>query len=137
MPDQLTQLAAPARLPLRRRRAGRGDVLGTPAGLGASLVQALVVLVLFATVGAGLGWLWERWWEPSIGTVFRREWFAVDAEGRYDLASLRNEFAGTAQYVALALGGGVVVGALSSFFLVGRELLALAVVLIGSISARS
>ena len=93
------------------------------------------MVLVFLVAGAALGWVWERWWEPSTGTVFRKEWFPVDAEGRYDLDALRNEFAGTAQYVVLALGGGVVLGALSSLALLGRELLALLVVLVASVLA--
>lgn len=135
MPDQLTQPPHPHSYPF-----GDGAQVATVssrrrAGPVASLLQVLGVLVVFAAVAAGLGWCWEQWWQPSIGTVFRREWFPVDAEGRYDLAGLRNEFAGTAQYVVLALSGGLVLGGLSSVLLAGRELVALVAVLAASVLA--
>ncbi|MBM7506704.1 hypothetical protein ABKW28_17350 [Nocardioides sp. 31GB23] len=134
MPDQLTHSSS-HHYPFGSSLAQPGDVRRARAGLRASLLQALGVVLVFLVAGAALGWVWERWWEPSTGTVFRKEWFPVDAEGRYDLDALRNEFAGTAQYVVLALGGGVVLGALSSLALLGRELLALVVVLVASVLA--
>jgi hypothetical protein len=127
MPDQLTHSSS-HHYPFGSSLAQPGDLRRARPGLRASLLQALGVVLVFVAAGAALGWVWERWWEPSTGTVFRKEWFPVDADGRYDLDALRNEFAGTAQYVVLALGGGVVLGALASLVLVGRELVALAVV---------
>lgn len=135
MPDQLTQPPSPPHYPFGAASAHPDDVRRPRPGVRSSLLQALGVVVVFVVVGAALGWVWERWWEPSTGTVFRKEWFPVDAEGRYDLDALRNEFAGTAQYVVLALGGGVVLGALSSLLLAGRELLALLVVVLSSVLA--
>lgn len=134
MPDQLTHSSS-HHYPFGSSLAQPGDVRRARPGLRASLLQALGVVLVFVVAGAALGWVWERWWEPSTGTVFRKEWFPVDPDGRYDLDALRNEFAGTAQYVVLALGGGVVLGALSSLVLVGRELVALLVVVLASLLA--
>ncbi|GHJ58203.1 hypothetical protein NOK12_07220 [Nocardioides sp. OK12] len=137
MPDQLTHSSSAHPYPFGGHAAHphADDVRRPRPGLRSSLLQSLAVVVVFVLVGAALGWVWERWWEPSTGTVFRKEWFPVDAEGRYDLDALRNEFAGTAQYVVLALGGGVVLGVLASLLLAGRELLALLVVGLASVLA--
>lgn len=135
MPDQLTHSSSAHPYPFGGHAAHPHDVRRARTGLRASLLQAVGVVVVFVAVGAALGWVWERWWEPSTGTVFRKQWFPVDGEGRYDLDALRNEFAGTAQYVVLALGAGVVLGALSSLLMAGRELLALLTVVVASVLA--
>ena len=135
MPEQLIRSSHAHAYPFGEHAAPHRPAGRPPAGLRSSLLQVVGLLAGFAAAGAVLGWVWEWWWEPSTGTVFRGEWFPVDAEGRYDLEALRGEFTGTATYLVLALGGGVVLGALSSLLLRGRELLALGVVVLASLLA--
>ncbi|MBU2110606.1 MAG: hypothetical protein KKE65_03005 [Actinobacteria bacterium] len=75
MSHQLTDHSAPIRVtavpPTRETRR--------------AWVRAVLVVVLFALTGAGLGVWWEHLWQPSQGTVVRHEWFVVDGDFRYDL----------------------------------------------------
>lgn len=75
-------------------------------------LEIAAVLVLFAAVGAGCGWLWFELWDQPVGTVAGGEWFA-DEEG------LRTVFDGVAWYVVLAAGGGLLAGGLAT--LLGRR----------------
>ena len=76
-------------------------------------------------MGAVCGWLWFRVWPQPTGTVFGGDWFA-DEEG------LRNVFDGTAWYVVLAVGGGLLAGALATVFGRRSPLVTLGAVLVGS-----
>jgi MFS family permease len=88
-------------------------------------LEVAAVLVLFAAVGAGCGWLWFQVWEEPVGFVYQGAWYP-DEEG------LRNVFGGTAWYVAIAAGGGLVTGAVAT--LLGRRmpLVTMGAVLAGS-----
>lgn len=94
-------------------------------GLVPYALEVVAVLVLFAAVGAGCGWLWFELWDQPVGTVAGRRWF-TDEEG------LRNVFGGTAWYVVIAAVAGLVAGAVAAGF--GRRwpLLTLGAVIAGS-----
>lgn len=127
MPDQLTPDHP---LPLPETRIHVPAVEERRAGGG---WQVLVIVALFLVVGASLGVLWEHLWSPTEGRVVRREWFVVDDQLRYDLDGLRNEFAGTALFVWLGSGAGLLVGAFCSAVLARQELRTLGSVLVGSV----
>lgn len=97
--------------------------------------QAPVIVLLFVVAGVLLGVLWEQLWSPTQGRVVRHEWFVVDDQLRYDLDGLRNEFAGTALFVLLGLGAGLLLGAICAAVLARRELRTFASVLLGSVLA--
>lgn len=94
--------------------------------------QAPVVVALFVVAGLALGLVWEHLWSPTEGLVVRKQWFVVDEDLRYDLDGLRNQFTGTALFVSLGLGGGVVLGLLSALLLAREEIRTLVAVLVGS-----
>ena len=64
-------------------------------------------------------------WHQPTGTVFSNDWFA-DEQG------LRNVFDGTAWYVVLAAGGGLLAGAVATVFARRSPLVTLGAVLAGS-----
>lgn len=97
---------------------GRGQLRG-------ALTQGLVIVTVFATVGAVCGLLWFWWWEPAQGVVNGSQWFT-------DERGLRGDFNGTGLYVAIALVAGAVTGVVTTFLLDRAELVTLAAVLLGS-----
>lgn len=127
MPDQLTPDYPP---PLAETRV---DVPAAEVRRTGGAWQVPVVLLLFLVAGGLLGVLWEHLWSPTEGRVVRHEWFVVDDQLRYDLDGLRNEFAGTALFVWLGLGAGLLLGAFCSAVLARQELRTLFSVLVGSV----
>lgn len=109
-----------------------------PAFVG-QLLEPLLVVLVFAGAGAGGGWLWERWWTPTLGVVIDGTWVSgYRAEGDtfiFDFPSLGRFFDATALYVVIGLGAGLVLGVL--FALLGRrsEIVMLFAVLGGSLLA--
>lgn len=114
MSDQLTESQTP----------GDGSI-GHRSELRTVLIQVGIVLLAFASVGALCGLLWWHLWTPPTGTVSDHQWF-TDEEG------LRGEFSSTGLYVVIAVGAGLLVGALTAFFLDRAELVTLAAVVVGS-----
>ncbi|CAN5321135.1 hypothetical protein BH09ACT12_BH09ACT12_03330 [soil metagenome] len=112
---------------------------GTRPGLLGQVVEALLVLAVFAAAGLGAGWLWERWWTPTNGVVLDGTWVpGYRPEGDlfvFDFPSLAGFFDGTAEYVVLGVGAGLVLGVLCS--LLGRrsELVMLGAIVGGSVLA--
>ncbi|QIG42602.1 hypothetical protein G5V58_07260 [Nocardioides anomalus] len=92
------------------------------------LVQALVVLALFAVAGLGAGYLWHHLWDSPRGLVAGHQWY-TDEHG------LRDDFAGVAWYVVVAAPTGLVLGLLCAWFLGRAELVTLVAVLAGSVLA--
>lgn len=95
--------------------------------------QAPVIVLLFVVAGLLLGVLWEHLWSPTEGRVVRREWFVVDDRLNYDLDGLRNEFAGTALFVWLGLGAGLLLGGACAVLLARNEVRTLVSVLVGAV----
>ena len=89
-----------------------------------ALLRCLAVLTVFVGVGALAGWLWEVIWTPPMGVVFHDTWF-LDPPGP-DYA-----FSGTALYVLIGAGVGLLLG-VAAAWRAGHELLTLATVLVGS-----
>jgi hypothetical protein len=92
------------------------------------VVEALVVVAVFAVVGAGAGWLWFQVWTQPTGVAVGHVWYP-DEEG------LRDVFDGTAWYVLLAVAGGLLVGGMAT--LLGRRapLVTMVAVIAGSVLA--
>jgi hypothetical protein len=109
---------------------------GRPPTTVGRLLEPLLVLLAFAAAGALAGWWWERWWTPITGVVVDGTWIAgYRPQGEqfvFDFPSLEGFFDGTAQYVVLGLGGGLLLGILCG--LLGRrsELVMLVAVVLGS-----
>jgi hypothetical protein len=91
-------------------------------------VQAVVIITVFSGVGALGGWLWHRLWDAPQGVVSGGQWYT-------DEAGLREDFAGTGSYVAIAVVAGLALGALSAWLLDRSELVTLLAVLAGSVLA--
>ena len=87
---------------------------GRPRLLG-QVLEPLLVLAVFAGAGAAVGWIWERWWTPTVGVVVDGTWVpGYRAEGDlfvFDFPSLEGFFDGTAMYVVLGVAAGVLIGA--------------------------
>lgn len=88
----------------------------------------LLVLVLGAGWGAVLGVLWEWAWTPPTGAAWQGEWY-LDPDG------LRSEVSATGWFTVIGLLGGVVYGLVGAWLGRGRELAALALVVLGSLLA--
>lgn len=100
---------------------------GRPAWVVLSL-QALVVVAVFAVVGALAGWLWFHLWDVPEGVVSGGQWFTGEA-------GLRASFAGTAWYVSIAVVAGLVLGLVFAWLFDRSELVTLAAVVAGSVLA--
>ncbi len=98
-----------------------------------------MVLLVFVGAGAGAGWLWERWWTPTLGVVIEGTWvpgYRSEGDGFvFDFPSLENFFNGTAQYVVIGLGAGLVLGVLAASLGRRSEIVMLLTVLTGSVVA--
>jgi hypothetical protein len=106
------------------------DVLPAPARARRSPwvvapVQALVIVAVFAGVGAAAGRLWYHLWDVPSGTVSGGQWYTSEA-------GLRDDFQGVAWYVAIAVVAGLVLGILCSWLLDRSELVTLVAVVAGS-----
>lgn len=92
------------------------------------LRDAGVVLGGFAVAGVLCGVLWEWWWTPATGSVVDHVWYP-------DLDGVRREFPATGEYVLVAAGAGLVLGALSAWLFDRFELVTLLAATAGSVLA--
>jgi hypothetical protein len=90
--------------------------------------QAVLVVALFAAVGAGCGWLWFRLWDPPQGLVFEGRWY-LDEEG------MRAVFPSTGWFVVVAAVAGLGLGALCALVFDRSELATLLAVVVGAVLA--
>ncbi|HEU4810893.1 MAG TPA: hypothetical protein VFT00_02010 [Nocardioides sp.] len=95
---------------------------------GRMLRQLLVVLAVTIAAGALAGLVWEWLWTPPVGVVQDHRWLL-------DEAGLRDDFAGTGTYIAVAAVAGVLVGALVALLFDRAELVTLVAVVVGSVVA--
>lgn len=91
----------------------------------AVVAQALAVVGIFAIAGVLAGLLWFQLWSPVSGVVSDGQWL-TDEDG------LRAAFSGTGLYVIVAVVGGFLVGALTSFLFDRSELVMLVATLVGA-----
>jgi hypothetical protein len=89
-------------------------------------LEVVAVVALFATLGAGCGWLWFQVWDPPMGTVVGGRWYVGGEE------ALGRVFDGTAWYVVVGAGGAVVGGVVASVFARRAPVVTLAAVVVGS-----
>lgn len=108
MPEQLTE-----------------DPTTRSGGLGPTIAQAGIVLVVCAVAGVLAGVVWEWLWTPPVGVVVHHEWLL-------GLSGLRSEFSATGLYVVVASVAGLVVGAVCGLFLDRAELVTLVAVVVGA-----
>jgi len=92
------------------------------------LLQALLVVVLVAAVGALAGVVWERVWSPPTGVVVHHQWVASSEAG------LREEFTGTGWYVVVAAVAGLLVGAVVALVADRRPLVTLGALVVGTLT---
>lgn len=90
------------------------------------LRQPLIVLVAFVVTGAGCGWLWHHLWAPApTGVAFEGKMYFPDD----------TVFRGTGLYLLIAVGAGLVLGALLTYLLERDEVLTLVAVVLGAVIA--
>lgn len=111
MSERLTQ-------PAQDRRSSVVGVASSAAG----------ILVTYALLGLGAGWVWYTLWQPSVGVVYQHRWYA-------DAPALRGEFSGTGLFVLVATGCGLVAGAVWAFLGARRPVLTLVLCVAGSLLA--
>ena len=92
------------------------------------LLRLVLVLVVFAIAGILAGVVWERLWTPSSGLVVDNTWY-LDADG------VQDDFSGTGLYVLVALAAGALLGLGTGLATRGLELVTLAAVALGSVTA--
>ncbi len=90
-----------------------------------AIVQAGIIVALFAAGGVVAGVVWEWLWTPQMGVVVDHEWLL-------GLAGLRAEFSATGLYVVVASIAGLLIGALCGVLLDRAELVTLVAVLVGA-----
>jgi hypothetical protein len=117
MSDQLTADPSP-------------DERTAPPAWRVPVLQAAVVVAVFAVAGLVCGLLWEAWWTPAQGGVVKHVWYPLS----FDRAE-PTEFAGTGWYVAISIVAGAVLGALAAWRLDRAELVTLAAVVVGGLVA--
>lgn len=91
------------------------------------LVRATLVLVLFAAAGVGGGYAWRHLWTPPAGRAVNGSWVPTPVE-----EGLQNDFSGVGWYVVVALVLGLVLGLVTALVLGRAEIVAVAVVVLGS-----
>lgn len=104
------------------------DQLTVRGALRVALVQAVVIVLVFAAVGALCGLLWEAVWSPAPGAVLKHEWYPISW-----YAWQETIFAASAWYVVIGTVAGLVLGALGAWRLDGAELVTLAAVIVGGL----
>ena len=105
-----------------------------PRSLPWRAIAPVVVTVVAAACGLGAfgGWLWYQWWgPPNTGEIYDTaawgpRWFDLSDQG------LAHQFDGPAQYAVIALGLGIVLGALAAVLGRRQELAAVLAVAVGS-----
>ena len=88
----------------------------------------LVVLAGFAGAGTVGGVVWEWLWTPPVGVVVDGTWVLAGE-------AARQEFTATGGYVLIGTVLGLLLGAASAWWYVGRETTMLAAVVVGSVVA--
>ena len=119
MSDQLTDLD-PAPAPGPEVEQGRSRRWRR------SLLQALVIVLVFAAVGAAAGWLWNHLYDAPRGIAYQKRWLGLDEK------DYRDQFSGTALYAIIAGIAALVLGTALSYVLDRDELLTLAAVVLGA-----
>ncbi|HET7071762.1 MAG TPA: hypothetical protein VFI40_13120 [Nocardioides sp.] len=98
-------------------------------GRGGPIRTVLLVLLAYAVLGAVAGVAWEAIWTPPGQIISKHQVF-------YDsYASLRGAFTGTGLYVLVAAATSALLGLVVGILTRGRELLMLALVILGSVLA--
>ncbi len=92
------------------------------------LVRTVGVVGGMGVLGAAAGALWEAIWDAPTGVVWQGEWLLYPSGP--DLG-----FDAVALYVVIGFAAGLLVGVALALFLVGRELITLLGVCVGSVLA--
>ena len=92
-------------------------------------VEVVVVLAVFAVLGAAAGYLWTRVWSLPEGVVQGGQWFYLD------FPTFGRIFSATGTYVVIGALGGLVLGVVAAFACRSPELVVLAAVALGSVLA--
>src|SRR5689334_7788511 len=88
------------------------------------LVEALVILGIFAVVGAASGWLWESRWTAPTGVVYHGKWYP-------DGAGTDRMFDGTGSFVVIATLVGLLLGLICAWVFTASEIVTVVAVLAG------
>ncbi len=105
-----------------------GELTRRRARVSRWMLQALLVLVAAAVLGALAGVVWEWVWTPPSGVAFQGR-FVLDENG------LPGEFAGTGWYVVVAAAAGVLLGAGAALMSRDGEVATLVAVAVGAVLA--
>jgi hypothetical protein len=104
-----------------------------------ALVEAAVVLLVFAAAGVAAAWLWHRLANPAEGTVLDGRWVESGrVQGDFlvlDFDDLRGSFGIVGWYSVIGMLGGLLLGTLAAFACRRSELVTLAAVAVGSVVA--
>jgi len=96
----------------------------------AAATQAVLIVAVFAVVGALCGLLWEALWTPAQGGVVKHHWYPLSWYAWQDTF-----FAASAWYIVIGAAAGLVLGALVAWRLDRAEMVSLAAVVIGGVVA--
>jgi hypothetical protein len=92
--------------------------------LARPLVEALLVLLTFALVGAACGWLWEHRWTAPQGIAYQGRWYPYGS-------GVEHVFDATGSFVVIAAIAGLVLGLLCAWFFTASEIGTVIAVLAG------
>lgn len=102
----------------------------TPRRFRASVLQPILILVLFAVVGVAAGWVWFQLWEAPPGVVADHAWYPTPY-----MPGQRAEFDGVALYVLVGVVAGALAGTVSALLLDRQEVATVGAVAVGSVLA--
>lgn len=101
----------------------------------ALLLPATLLVAVAAVIGAGVGRLWWLWWSPGFtGRIYDTTAGPMWLPEPFD-PGFADSFTGTAQYVALGAGAGVLLGLIGAVLLRRAAVPGVAVVVLASLVA--
>jgi hypothetical protein len=100
---------------------------GEPLSWRSTALRSGFLLALFAGAGVGGGYAWRHLWTPPVGEAVDGSWVPTPVE-----EGLQGDFSGVGWYVVVALVLGLLLGLAAALVLGRAEIVAVAVVVVGS-----
>jgi MFS family permease len=88
------------------------------------LLEGVVVLAIFAAVGAACGWFWEHRSTPPSGLAYQGKWYP-------DSTGTEHVFDATGSFVVIAAIAGLVLGLLCAWLFSASEIVTVLAILAG------
>ena len=99
--------------------------LGRQRRLSRPVLEATIILAVFALVGAGGGWFWEHRWTPPTGVAYQGKWIPIGT-------GPERIFDGTGSFVVIAAIAGLVLGLICAFLFTSSEVGTVVAIVVGA-----